>query len=119
MRRVDLLRHAVEAAVQQCPAVPVHDQYGNPTRFHRVAHGSMRPSVLLLTLIIDASLAVASYLLAYRVRFDAPELPRFLPGAIRSLPAVVGSQLAAFALVGLYSTTRRTLWPKILAAVSL
>ena len=50
----------------------------------------------------DALLAVCCYLLAYRLRFPGLLLAAFLPTALASLPFVVGSQMAALALVGTY-----------------
>src|SRR5262245_23463551 len=76
-------------------------------------------SAALLSLFIDAMLAVASYLLAYRVRFDASTHAIFVPGAERSLPLAVGCQMAALLMAGVYWTRLRTLWPRVLGAVTI
>ena len=53
--------------------------------------------------LLDLILITICYYGAYRIRFDASELAVFLPGFSASLPAILGCQLAALYLSGLYS----------------
>jgi UDP-GlcNAc:undecaprenyl-phosphate GlcNAc-1-phosphate transferase len=53
--------------------------------------------------LLDLILITTCYYGAYRIRFDATELPVFLNSFSVSLPAVIGCQLAALYLSGLYS----------------
>lgn len=55
--------------------------------------------------LLDAALAAACYLLAYRIRFAGPLFGDFLPYAITALPYVVVSQMAALAACGVYGRT--------------
>ena len=55
--------------------------------------------------LLDAALAAACYLLAYRIRFAGALFGNFLPYAIATLPHVVLSQMAALALCGVYGRT--------------
>ena len=70
---------------------------------------STRPA-MLLAVVLDAGLAVFSYLAAYWLRFEDEQLGTFLPGAWTTLPFVVGGQVATLALVGAYAQRRRTDW---------
>jgi ABC-2 type transport system permease protein len=51
---------------------------------------------------LDAALAAACYLLAYRVRFSGAPFREFLPHAIVTLPLVLVSQMCALAAFGVY-----------------
>ena len=58
--------------------------------------------------LLDLALIATCYYAAYRVRFDGEALATFLPGFAASLPAILGIQLAALYLSGLYSRLWRT-----------
>ena len=53
--------------------------------------------------LLDLILITTCYYTAYRIRFDGPELSAFLPSFSASLPAILGCQLAALYVSGLYS----------------
>ncbi len=53
--------------------------------------------------LLDLVLIATSYYAAYRVRFEGEALATFLPGFYMSLPAILGCQLAALYVSGLYS----------------
>lgn len=53
-------------------------------------------------LLLDTAIAAACYLLAYRVRFAAPEFQRFLPYALVTLPTVVSAQMLALLACRVY-----------------
>lgn len=53
--------------------------------------------------LLDLALIATCYYGAYRIRFDGEALATFLPGFAASLPAILGCQLGALYLSGLYS----------------
>jgi UDP-GlcNAc:undecaprenyl-phosphate GlcNAc-1-phosphate transferase len=53
--------------------------------------------------LLDLALIATCYYGAYRIRFDGDALVNFLPSFAVSLPAILGCQLAALYLSGLYS----------------
>jgi UDP-GlcNAc:undecaprenyl-phosphate GlcNAc-1-phosphate transferase len=53
--------------------------------------------------LLDLALIATCYYAAYRIRFDGEALVNFLPSYAASLPAILGCQLAALYLSGLYS----------------
>lgn len=53
--------------------------------------------------LLDLSLIATCYYAAYRIRFSDEALNTFLPGFAASLPAILGCQLGALYLSGLYS----------------
>ena len=53
--------------------------------------------------LLDLALIATCYYAAYRIRFDGEALTNFLPSFAASLPAILGCQLAALYLSGLYS----------------
>jgi UDP-GlcNAc:undecaprenyl-phosphate/decaprenyl-phosphate GlcNAc-1-phosphate transferase len=53
--------------------------------------------------LLDLILITTCYYAAYRIRFDGPELSAFLASFSASLPAILGCQLAALYVSGLYS----------------
>jgi UDP-GlcNAc:undecaprenyl-phosphate GlcNAc-1-phosphate transferase len=53
--------------------------------------------------LLDLILITTCYYAAYRIRFDGAELSAFLASFSASLPAIIGCQLAALYLSGLYS----------------
>jgi UDP-GlcNAc:undecaprenyl-phosphate GlcNAc-1-phosphate transferase len=53
--------------------------------------------------LLDLVLIATSYYAAYRIRFEGEALATFLPGFSMSLPAILGCQLAALYVSGLYS----------------
>jgi ABC-type polysaccharide/polyol phosphate export permease len=61
-------------------------------------------------ILIDALLAVACYLLAYRLRFDAGAFRHFLPLAAWALPFLAGAHAVVLAALGVYRPGPR-LWP--------
>ncbi len=52
---------------------------------------------------LDMALGTLVYVVAYRLRFEGPEFSLFVPGAMRTLPLVVGGQVIALAAAGLYT----------------
>jgi UDP-GlcNAc:undecaprenyl-phosphate/decaprenyl-phosphate GlcNAc-1-phosphate transferase len=52
--------------------------------------------------LLDLALIATCYYAAYRIRFNGEALATFLPGFAASLPAILGCQLAALYLSGLY-----------------
>jgi ABC-2 type transport system permease protein len=88
-----------------------------PTEQQRRATG--RGWQPLLAPLLDGVLSAACYLLAYRVRFAAAPFRDFLPHAVNVLPLVVGSQLGAFAALGVYRavTTRGQLRRLLVASI--
>ena len=55
--------------------------------------------------LLDLGIAAACYVMAYRVRFAAPQFEGFLPYALTTLPTVVGSQMLALVLCRVYGTS--------------
>ncbi len=53
--------------------------------------------------LLDLVLIATAYYAAYRLRFEGEALATFLPGFSMSLPAILGCQLAALYVSGLYS----------------
>jgi ABC-type polysaccharide/polyol phosphate export permease len=67
---------------------------------------------------VDAALAAACYMLAYRLRFESAELGQFLPSALRTLPLVVGAQIAALVAFRAYTFKQGRRWlPRLLGGV--
>ena len=59
--------------------------------------------------LLDLVLITSCYYAAYRIRFEGdPNLPVFLTSFARSLPAILGTQLAALYVSGLYQRLWRT-----------
>lgn len=86
---------------------------GEPQRFTETTR--MRA----VSVAVDALLAVACYLLAYRLRFGAGEFERFLPSALDSLPMVAGAQVIALLLSGAYSSRRGRVWlPRLTGGIA-
>jgi len=52
--------------------------------------------------LLDLALIATCYYASYRIRFSGEALTTFLPGFAASLPAILGCQLAALYLSGLY-----------------
>lgn len=75
----------------------------------------------LAGLAADTVLAVACYLAAYRLRFESAELvQQFLPSALRTVPLVAGSQVAAIAAAGTYIHRRGRRWlPRLVFGVAI
>jgi UDP-GlcNAc:undecaprenyl-phosphate GlcNAc-1-phosphate transferase len=74
-----------------------------------VRSGGMTPFVAELMhkrriaeVILDGCLVAIGYYAAYRLRFEGPEYPTFFPTFLQSLPLVLGVQMAAFFVVGVY-----------------
>jgi ABC-type polysaccharide/polyol phosphate export permease len=66
----------------------------------------------------DAVLACVCYLAAYRLRFNSRELDLFLPHAIRTMPIVAGSQVAALLALNPYTYAQGRRWlPRLLGGV--
>jgi ABC-type polysaccharide/polyol phosphate export permease len=66
----------------------------------------------------DAALAVACYFAAYRLRFEGSELAAFLPSAVRAVPLVAASQVAAIAATGTYVYRQGRRWlPRLVLGV--
>lgn len=56
-------------------------------------------------LALDGVLGVVCYLIAYRLRFPGSVISGFLPGALRSLPIVLISQMVGLVASGAYTLT--------------
>jgi lipopolysaccharide transport system permease protein len=65
---------------------------------------------LLLSVLLDACLAVAAYFGAYWLRFQSDRLGAFLPGAWSTLPFVVAGQLLALGVLRVYARRPRPDW---------
>jgi len=77
-----------------------------------------QPASRLAALTIDAILAFACYLIAYRLRFTSSEFELFLPSALRALPFVVGAQIAALLACRAYAYRQGRRWfPRLFAGV--
>jgi ABC-type polysaccharide/polyol phosphate export permease len=77
-----------------------------------------QPASRLTALVVDTALAVTCYFAAYRLRFDASELARFLPSAVRILPFVVASQIIGLLAFRAYTYRQGRQWfPRLLAGV--
>jgi UDP-GlcNAc:undecaprenyl-phosphate GlcNAc-1-phosphate transferase len=67
--------------------------------------------------LLDLVLITVCYYAAYRLRFDGPELDRFLPYFTASLPVVLGCKLASLYGSGLYQRSWGTFGLRDVAAV--
>ena len=67
--------------------------------------------------MLDLVLITVCYYLAYRIRFDGPELDTFLRYFTASYPIVLGSQVAALYSSGLYQRSWETFGLRDVAAV--
>lgn len=77
-----------------------------------------QPASRFTAFTTDAALTVACYLAAYRLRFDSSELANFLPSAVRTLPLVAASQIAALLAFRTYTFRRGRRWfPRLLGGV--
>jgi len=77
-----------------------------------------QPASRATALATDAVLAVLCYVASYGVRFDSADLSGFLPTVGRTLPYVVGSQLAALLAFRAYTYRQGRRWfPRLLAGV--
>lgn len=65
-------------------------------------------AVQLRGLLLDTAIGAACYVLAYRLRFAAPEFQRFLPYALATLPTVVIAHALALLACRVYRPA--TLW---------
>jgi lipopolysaccharide transport system permease protein len=71
-----------------------------------------------LSVILDGSLAVVTYLAAYWLRFPADRLDAFLPRAWSTMPWVVAGQLAALGVIRAYARWPRSDWlTRVIAGV--
>ena len=61
-----------------------------------------RPIAHVKAAAFDAVAGAGCCLTAYRLRFDAASFGAFLPGAVRSLPILVASQLLGLLVLGVY-----------------
>jgi ABC-2 type transport system permease protein len=64
------------------------------------------PPDRLAQLLVDLVIAVASYPLAYRIRFAGPQFHGFLPYALKTLPIVVGAQMLVLVACRVYSAEK-------------
>lgn len=71
-----------------------------------------------MEVLIDAALAAACYLLAYRVRFADPEFANFFPYARASVPLVVVSQIAVLGAFRVYRGAPRVPVARLLAGTA-
>ena len=69
--------------------------------------------------LLDAVLAIACYVAAYRLRFDVIRFSNFLPTALQALPFIVSSQLLALLLVGVYRHRNSRGWlPRLIGGIA-
>lgn len=69
--------------------------------------------------LFDAVLAVACYFAVYRLRFDVIRFSRFFPTALQALPFIVGCQLLALLLVGVYRHRNSRRWlPRLIGGIA-
>ena len=68
--------------------------------------------------LLDVALIAVCYYASYRIRFEAEQLAAFLPSFAASLPFVLGCQLGALYLSGLYSRMWSTFGLRDLSAVA-
>jgi len=83
--------------------------------FQALQNGTLAPLLSDLTfrwhageVLLDLALIATCYYAAYRIRFDGEALANFLPSFAVSLPAILGCQLSALYLSGLYSRSWST-----------
>ncbi len=77
-----------------------------------------QPASRLTALAVDVVLAVGCYFAAFGLRFDAAEFAQFLPSALRTLPLVVVSQVAALFAFRAYTYRQGRRWfPRLLAGI--
>jgi ABC-type polysaccharide/polyol phosphate export permease len=77
-----------------------------------------QPASRLMALAVDAALAVGCYFAAFALRFDAAEFSTFLPSALRTLPLITVSQVAALLAFRAYTYRRGRRWfPRLLAGI--
>lgn len=62
------------------------------------------------SVVLDLGFAVIAYFASYWLRFRDSQLPAFLPGAVSTVPFVVGGQILALLAVGAYARRRRLDW---------
>jgi homopolymeric O-antigen transport system permease protein len=68
--------------------------------------------------LLDTALAFGCYFAAYRLRFEGNALAEFLPSAVRTVPLVAASQLAAIAATGTYVYRQGRRWlPRLVLGV--
>src|SRR5438876_3352021 len=82
---------------------------GHPVADTTAGSRPQRPG-WLVSVPLDAGLAVAAYLASYWLRFPADRLEFFLPGAWSTMPLVVGGQLAALVGARAYAARPRVDW---------
>ena len=69
----------------------------------------VRPS-WLLGVFLDALMGVSAYIASYWLRFDSERLAVFLPGALATVPLVVGAQVLALGALQAYAPRPRASW---------
>src|SRR5215471_11579413 len=62
------------------------------------------------SVVLDLGFGVIAYFAAYWLRFRDNQLPAFLPGAVSTVPFVVGGQILALLAVGAYARRQRLDW---------
>jgi ABC-type polysaccharide/polyol phosphate export permease len=77
-----------------------------------------QPASRFTAIATDALLTIACFLAAYRLRFDSTQLAGFLPSALRTLPIVTASQIAALLAFRAYTYRQGRRWlPRLLVGV--
>ena len=84
--------------------VRVYDEQDSRLRRHGVTVFVVRlmHKRRVLEVLLDASLVAIAYYSAYRLRFEGLEYSEFFTSFISSLPLVLGVQMVAFFVVGVY-----------------
>jgi ABC-2 type transport system permease protein len=78
-----------------------------------------RSRAAVTALLLDTALAVACYVATYRLRFEVETFPRFLPYALQALPFIVGAQLTALTLSGVYRYRESRRWlPRLIGGIA-
>jgi lipopolysaccharide transport system permease protein len=77
-----------------------------------------QPASRLTALAVDCALAVGCYFAAFGLRFDAAQFALFLPSALRTLPLIAVSQVAALLAFRTYTYRQGRKWfPRLLAGI--
>jgi ABC-type polysaccharide/polyol phosphate export permease len=78
-----------------------------------------QPTSRAIAVVVDAAVAAACYLAAYRLRFESGEIGQFLPLAVRTMPLVAASQIAALLAFRAYTYRQGRQWlPRLLGGAA-
>lgn len=86
--------------------VEVYPRRGEPEARGPLAQAFMSYGRFSIEIVLDVSLLTAAYYISYAIRFEGLPSDAWLGLFVQSVPFVVGAQLAALVVLGVY----RTLW---------